>query len=559
VSRSMTFRQSAALGVAAVGIETLLSAATPNDAHRQRIIGRLAPPALPSVAHLLALVAGLALLLLVPKLWRGTRTAVSVAIAVLGILAVLNILKGLDFDEAALNVSVAMLLALGRGAFPLGCRNRPQLAAVCAAVGAWALTYCALLVKPLASDRGHTIKQALRASLAHPRLSETWLTLVEALLGCAVLISLLAVRSLLRPAAGRNGHEEHEYRAARAIVERYGNDSISPFTLRPDKAFHFAAGGVLAYRVIGETAVVSGDPVAPSGAAPRVLLDFIEHAHERGWNVVLWGASPRHLDSYRELGLHAVCLGEEAFVDPAQFTLDGRRVRKLRQSVHRLQRRGWEIEVCDGRQLDSSLEAEIDALEAAWRARQRRIIGFAMGMGQWEPDRKPSDLYLLARSPERELRAAMRFVDHCGALSLDTMRRGGQTPNGLNEALIARALEIARKRGVPEVSLNYAGLGHLIRGSGRDSRAAGRLARCLSRLLGRRFQMARLVRFDEKFLPEWRPRFLICESRAALPMAGLRVLQAEGYLPQRGTPRLRPPWRPGQRALPGSPQADAAP
>jgi lysylphosphatidylglycerol synthetase-like protein (DUF2156 family) len=78
-------------------------------------------------------------------------------------------------------------------------------------------------------------------------------------------------------------------------------------------------------------------------------------------------------------------------------------------------------------------------------------------------------------------------------------------------------------------------------------------------LLKRRFQMARLVRFDEKFLPEWRPRYLVCESRAALPIAVLRVLQAEGYLPQRAGPRVRVPRRPGQPALPGSPQADAAP
>jgi lysyl-tRNA synthetase, class II len=559
VSRSMTFRQSAALGVAAVGIEAVLSAATPNDPRGQRIIGRIAPPALPSVAHLLALLAGLALLLLVPKLWRGTRTAVPVAIAGLGILAILNIVKGLDFDEAALDVSLAMLLALGRGAFPLGCRNRPHLAAVSAAVGAWAVTYCAVLVRPLVSDHGHTIKQALRASLGRRGLSDAWLLLVEALIGCAVAISLLAMRSLLRPAAGRNDHTEDEYRAARAIVERYGKDSISPFILRPDKAFHFAADGVLAYRVIGETAVVSGDPVAPEGAAARVLSSFLELAHEQGWNVVLWGASARHLDGYREFGLHAVCVGEEAFVYPAQFSLEGRRVRKLRQSTHRLRRHGWEVEVCEGRELDASREAEIDALEAAWRAKQRQIVGFAMGMGPWDPDRRPSDLYLLARSPEGELRAVMRFVSHHGALSLDSMHRIGETPNGLNEALICRALELARERDVPEVSLNYAGLGHLIRGGAAPPRVSRRLARCLSTLLGRRFQMARLVRFDEKFSPEWRARYLVCESRAALPTAALRVLQAEGYLPQRAAPRVRVPRRPGQRALPGSPQADAAP
>ena len=63
--------------------------------------------------------------------------------------------------------------------------------------------------------------------------------------------------------------------------------------------------------------------------------------------------------------------------------------------------------------------------------------------------------------------------------------------------------------------------------------------------LARRFQMERLVRFNEKFSPEWRPRYLVYESRAALPRSVLRVLQAEGYLPERppaaaSAGRLRP-------------------
>jgi lysyl-tRNA synthetase class 2 len=124
----------------------------------------------------------------------------------------------------------------------------------------------------------------------------------------------------------------------------------------------------------------------------------------------------------------------------------------------------------------------------------------------------------------------MRFIAHCGKLSLDTMRRVGETPNGLNEALVCHALEIARERGVAEVSLNYAGLAHLVRSKppgGAVRRGATRLAIAL---LGRRFQMERLVCFNQKFAPEWRPRYLIFESRRGLPRSVFRVLQAEGYV-----------------------------
>ncbi|HEY2770727.1 MAG TPA: phosphatidylglycerol lysyltransferase domain-containing protein [Solirubrobacteraceae bacterium] len=338
----------------------------------------------------------------------------------------------------------------------------------------------------------------------------------------------------------------HALQAARAIVDEHGEDSLSPFILRPDKAFEFAAGGVLAYRVIGRTAVVSGDPVAPDGATPDVLAHFLDAAHQRGCRVVLYGSSTRHLERYRTMGLRAVCVGEEAVVDPARFTLEGRAVRKLRQSTHRIERRGWHIVAREGREIDVGLEAEIDTVEDAWRAERHRMIGFAMGMGEFERGVPARDLYLLGRSPEGDLRAVMRFIRHRGKLSLDTMRRVGDTPNGLNEALVCKALEAARDGGVAEVSLNYAGLAHLVR----DPAALGPGRRLVLRLLGRRFQMERLVRFNDKFSPEWRPRHLVYESRISLCGSVLRVLQAEGYIGHRQGPATHELLRPEPLPLP---------
>jgi lysyl-tRNA synthetase class 2 len=113
------------------------------------------------------------------------------------------------------------------------------------------------------------------------------------------------------------------------------------------------------------------------------------------------------------------------------------------------------------------------------------------------------------------------------------MRRVGDTPNGLNEALVCKALEAARDGGVAEVSLNYAGLAHVVRREPSRHALTRALTPIALRPLHRRFQMDRLVRFNEKFSPQWRPRYLVYESHAALPLAIGRVLQAEGYLPHR--------------------------
>jgi lysyl-tRNA synthetase class 2 len=338
------------------------------------------------------------------------------------------------------------------------------------------------------------------------------------------------------PAAG-DGASPAMLRAVQAIVDAHGEDSLAPFIVRPDKSFALVGGGVVAYRRIGRTLVVSGDPVGPAVGRPRAIADLRELAAREGLRAVVYGASADHLDAYRNAGMRAICVGEEAVVDPAGFTLEGRAVRKLRQSVQRVRGRGWTIAAVDGRHVDAALEAEIDAVESEWRSGRDRVLGFSMSLGEHEHGVHPIDLFVLARSPAGELRAVMRFLSHRGNLSLDTMRRVGETPNGLNEAIVCEALAVARARGVAEVSLNYAGLAHVVRREPEGNRLTRAIRRRMLARLSRRFQMERLVRFNDKFGPEWRPRYLVYESRRCLPGAVYRVLQAEGYLREPGARR----------------------
>jgi lysyl-tRNA synthetase, class II len=345
-------------------------------------------------------------------------------------------------------------------------------------------------------------------------------------------------------AAAPDGHTALEHLRAAALVAAHGSDSLDPFALRADKRFHFAGGGMLAYRVIRGTAVVSGDPIGPRDSAPEILDSFAARARRRGWGVALTGASERHLDGYGTLGLRALQMGSEAIVDPQRFSLEGRPVRKVRQSVARIHRRGWSVDVVDARALEPGASAELAAIERGWRDAQPRVVGFAMTLGRmWSGDEDANGLCVLARSPDGELRAFLHFVRYEGGLSLDVMRRLGDEPNGLNEAMVVAALEHARAEGLREVSLNFAGCAHLMTPDDRPT-PRRRLACFALRRAHGRFQLERLVRFNDKFFPVWRPRYLVYAGRARLPLAALRVLQAEGYLRAPERPPLTSGWQP---------------
>jgi lysyl-tRNA synthetase class 2 len=535
-------RAGAALMVAGPGALTLVDALTPY----RPLGGRLAlnPPTGSAVSftHLLAAAAGGGLVALAPGLLRGWRAAAAAATAAAFAVVLFRLIDGrVDADTAAILV-LALLLVAGRGAFNLGPRPRPSLRTGGLALASIAAAYGLCTVLPVASDRFSSLGAALAADASgrpwHGSLildSPLGVTLdALALLGLAA--GAVFLRALLRPVSASDGHTEREHAAAAALVAERGTDSLDPFALREDKAFHFAAGGFLAYRTLRETAVVSGDPIGPPGSAPQVLASFRSLAAGRGWDVVVTAASQHHLEGYARMGMRALHIGNEAVVDPRAFTLEGRAIRKVRQSVHRVRRRGWRVDVLDDRDLAATTVAEIEALERAWRASRPRLQGFAMTLGRLWPADDLSGMYVTARDPDGRLRAFLRFVHYARGLSLDAMRRLGDEPNGLNEAMVVAALSAARELGLEEVSLNFAGFAHVMAA---DAALNGRqrLLRAILQRVHGRFQLERLVRFNEKFAPEWRPRYLIYGRRTHLPLAALRVLQTEAYL---RPPRTRP-------------------
>jgi lysyl-tRNA synthetase class 2 len=541
----------------------VVSALTPSVPWRDAALTEVAPGPLLALSHVLAALTGIALIGLGRGIARGRRSAADAAILVLVLTAVLHLAKGLDYEEAAVALLLAALLRAGREQLVSGQVPRRAVLGGIVSVGAVAAAYTAITL-PLLERPGRSVARVLQMGAERLAAGGWWLRserplalVLDAFIAAGVVAALAALHALLRPEVASDGHTSEDHRRAATLVERHGHDSLAPFTLREDKSFHFAAGGFLAYRTLRGTAVVSGDPVGPAPARGLILASFMAEAARRGWRVVVTAASGGQLDEYRRLGLRALHIGNEAVVDPAGFSLEGRAIRKVRQSVTRVGRRGWTVEVAGCPEIAASLAGEVEGLEQEWRRSQPRLYGFAMTLGRVsgapEDDRS---VYALARDPDGRLGAFVRFVPYRGGLSLDAMRRRSDgLPNGLNEALVVAAIEHARERGDGEVSLNFAGFAHVMAADAALSRRL-RLLRFLLRRLHGRFQLERLVVFNSHFQPEWRPRYLLYGGPSQLAPAGLRVLQAEAYFRRPRTRALTPRWMPEPRAL-GEPLARA--
>src|SRR5947207_2310541 len=115
----------------------------------------------------------------------------------------------------------------------------------------------------------------------------------DALLGLGLALGFLALYFWLRPFGQVVAQTVGERRAARALVEAYGRDSLSFFALRRDKSYLFSPSrrAFLAYRVVAGTALVSGDPVGDDAEIDELLAEVRRIARAHGWRLAVVGAS----------------------------------------------------------------------------------------------------------------------------------------------------------------------------------------------------------------------------------------------------------------------------
>jgi lysyl-tRNA synthetase class 2 len=525
-----------------IALASLASALTPNLAARARVL----PLPGSDLFHSLTVPAGAALLMTALFLAKRRRRACSLAVALLVALGALHMLKGLDVEEAALSWSAAGLLWWGRSAFvaaPARVSWRATAGfAAALLVGTAALDFVATWA--MLGGRpgvGLVAREALDLLAWHSapvplsghelRLIPLGVRLVSLVAAVVAAVALFRPHRPARPLPGTEAR-----RAALHLVREHGHDTLAFFKLRPDKHYVFSADGraFLGYRVLHGALLVSGDPVGAPDAMPGLLQRAVALADRHALSLGVVGAGEATLELWRAAGLRTVYLGDEAIVDTAQLSLEGRAVRKLRQSVNRLSNAGYTTALRRHEDLTAAELAELEEVSGAWLDGEPER-GFSMAMEGLRGPHHAGSVLVIAREPGGRVGGFLHFVPAHGrpAMSLGFMRRRPDTPNGLTEFLVVRAVEGLRERGIEELSLNFCAFGRWLREPATfPQRMVGRIVPPFDGL----FQIESLLRFNAKFATRWAPRHVAFRSWASLPRIAMAALDAEGQLPKPSMP-----------------------
>jgi lysyl-tRNA synthetase class 2 len=547
--------------VAAGGLADLVSSLVP---HLGLTLG-LAPHVISPAAHALLVPAGVLLLITSRGLARGNRRAWGLATGLLGLSVLLQLLRGPAYGAAIVAGLAGVALIARRDDFSH--RGDPQarpsallrlfgmllLAVIYGVSALWAYR----TVVGLPFHLFEALQDTLRAMGSHspPELDlrpghfAAWFPI--SVLSIVAIGVCWAVTVWIRPWRQRLFPDVRRREQAAGIVRRWGGDTLAPFTLRSDKEWFITGQTLIAYRVVRGIALISGDPVGPAEEAGPSLDRFLAHAQARGWRPAVVGASDQLLRTYRDRGLHPLYHGDEAVIDTQRFSLAGRHMRAARQAVHRLERKGFRAEVRMAGDLPPALRAELAAVERGWlRGRARK--GFTMELDSLFGLDGDDGVFVIGRDEQGRISGFLHLAvcPPSRSLSLSTMPRRPDVPNGLTAWLITEAVWWAGAQEYAHVSLNFSPFAGLLAAKAELPRLQRLQRRAVLRLKGiLALQLDNLLRFNAQFDPAWQARYVILQAWTDLPRVAVAAMAAEGYLPHAALIRGRG-WTPGTARAP---------
>jgi phosphatidylglycerol lysyltransferase len=502
------------------GVILLLSASVPGIMSRMRLAQEILSFPIMNVSHQLSVAAGFILLGLSRGINYNVKRAYELTMLALILASLFSIFKGIDYEEAAFFIIVAILLRISKGQF-----YRESY------VMTWGKTLIdislTLIITSMYLIIGYsnlpTAKINLPSKLAPYVILDYQDLFNSAFIGLFIaIIILLSGYVISKPKKWVMEKSSEQEQEILDHLKVYNGKALTHLIFLHDKYIFWnkKRNVLLSYQQYADKLIVLGDPIGEKRDIAETIQEFHEISDLHGFTPIFYQVSNEMLQYLHGNGYAFFKLGEEAFIDLQSFQLTDIKMRGLRVISQKYEEENYQFEIVQPPYSKEMLETLKDISDDWLEGRTEK--GFSLGFFD-ELYLNRSEIALVKNEKGQIIGFAsiMPIYDQHFTISVDLLRMKPDLSQGTVDYLFLSIFEWAKENGYQRFNMGMAPLSRV--GQSRFSFLSERIAAQIFLNGHFIYHYQGLRKFKDKFTDIWEPKYLAYRRSSSLPFTMLQI------------------------------------
>lgn len=308
-----------------------------------------------------------------------------------------------------------------------------------------------------------------------------------------------------------------------SILNKYIGSSVIHFVYLNDKFVYFNKDKdvFMQYQIYANKIVILGNPVGN----PDKIFDSIQELYDLGdkygYTPVFCAIDKTLIPYLHETGYEFMKLGEEATVNLKEFTLEGRKMKSVRNALSRVEKEEYSFEIIKPPFSEKFIN-DIKSISDEWLG-DRKEKGFSIGFFDIDYlSREPIAIVKNSNSEIKGFTNIMPMYDNNKTLSIDLMRFSHSACNGIMDYMFVSLFKWGKENGYIRFNMGMAPLSNV--GRSKYSFLREKIASQVYSHGQHFYSFKGLKKFKEKYCESWDGRYMAYKKRTSLITTMVQVV-----------------------------------
>lgn len=306
------------------------------------------------------------------------------------------------------------------------------------------------------------------------------------------------------------------------ILEKYQGSNMIHYIYLDDKFIYLNEDKdvIMQYQICLDKIFILGSPVGNPDKILDVVQEFSELADKYGYTPVFCSVEQSLIPQLHEIGYDFMKLGEEASVDLQEFTLEGRKMKSVRNAISRVTKQEYTFEIVKPPFTDEFLNS-LKSVSDEWLG-NRKEKGFSIG--SFKVDYLSREPIAIVKNKEGEIKGFANLMPMYDeeTLSIDLMRFSNSTCNGVMDFMFVNLFIWAKEEGYLKFNMGLAPLAEV--GKSTQSRKIEKLGGYVYSCGEKIYSFQGLRKFKEKYCDDWNGVYIAYKKKSSIAITIAQAL-----------------------------------